>query len=254
MRRIETSKVYQFVLKRGFVCIIVLAGCGDANWAPLVSRETYIEMLQVFSDGEIVSDPTSRSTHYIVRKGDTLRGIAWRHALPYDDFVTWNRIVRPDLIKVGTTLRLAALTSENDSILAPKTEKVGQGSKASIKEVFWGWPSVPKQFARSELGSGRGITINGAIGTPVKAAASGVVVYGGNGLRGYGELLIIQHGANFLSAYGHNDRRLVSEGDFVTLGETIATMGKTESKEVKLYFEIRHRGKPVNVLNYLPGK
>jgi lipoprotein NlpD len=80
------------------------------------------------------------------------------------------------------------------------------------------------------------------------------VVYSGSGLRGYGELLIIQHARNFLSAYGHNQKLFVSEGDFVTLGEKIATMGRTESKEVNLYFEIRQKGKPVDIFNYLPEK
>jgi lipoprotein NlpD len=254
VRRTDPSKICQFSFTSCLVCIFLLEGCGNSNLAPLISRHTLVEELQVFSDGQIVSDPTSRSTHYVVRKGDTLHSIAWRYAIPYQDLVKWNKIASPDLINIGSKLRLTAHTRQNQPILSGNVKNGEQGNTASPKGVTWGWPSAHRRFSRSQLGSGRGLSIKGVIGESVKAAASGIVVYSGNGLRGYGELLIIQHNENFLSAYGHNHRRLVSEGDFVTLGGKIATMGKTESKDVKLYFEIRQRGKPVNALNYLPGK
>ena len=238
----------------GLAGICLLVSCEKSSLAPLGSRDTLLEPLQVFSNGKILSDPTSRSTHYVVRKGDTLHGIAWRHASQYDDLVEWNKIDSPDLIAIGSVLRLTSSVDRSKSITKVKRNVDGQINPKPYKELTWGWPSQHRRFTRSQLGSGRGLSFKGLQGETVKAAASGTVVYSGSGLRGYGELVIIQHAGNFLSAYGHNRKLFVTEGDFVRLGEKIATMGKTESKEVNLYFEIRQRGKPVNVLNYLIEK
>jgi len=238
----------------GLAGIFLLVSCQKSGLAPLVSRDTVPEPLKVFSNGQILSDPTRRSIRYVVRKGDTLHGIAWRHATQYEDLVKWNKIDSPDLIAIGSVLRLTSSVDQSKSITKVQANAGSRITTNSYKVLTWGWPSQHRRFQHSQLGSGRGLSFKGALGETVKAAASGTVVYSGSGLRGYGELLIIQHAKNFLSAYGHNQKLFVSEGDFVTLGQKIATMGRTESKEVNLYFEIRQKGKPVDVFNYLPGK
>jgi lipoprotein NlpD len=105
----------------------------------------------------------------------------------------------------------------------------------------------------SEAGN-KGLDFGGRVGDPVLAAGDGKVVYAGAGLRGYGELVIVKHNATFLSAYAHNRRILVKEGQQVTRGQKIAEMGNTDSDAVKLHFEIRKQGKPIDPLLYLPKR
>ncbi|HAB84770.1 MAG TPA: peptigoglycan-binding protein LysM, partial [Pseudomonas sp.] len=100
----------------------------------------------------------------------------------------------------------------------------------------------------------KGIDIAGELGQPVLAASDGTVVYAGSGLRGYGELVIIKHSDTYVSAYGHNRRLLVREGQQVKAGQSIAEMGSTGTDRVKLHFEIRRQGKPVDPLQYLPRR
>ncbi len=120
----------------------------------------------------------------------------------------------------------------------------------------WQWPAQGPIIARFQGATGlnKGVDIAGDLGQPVLAAASGQVVYAGTGLRGYGKLLIIKHNDTFLSAYAHNDRLLVGEGDQVKAGQRIADMGSSGTSRVKLHFEIRREGTPVDPLNYLPKR
>lgn len=122
-----------------------------------------------------------------------------------------------------------------------------------IKMAHWQWPAqgkVVKGFSL-EQGGNKGIDIAGHLGDPIKAVAPGKVVYSGCGLRGYGNLIIIKHSDNYLSAYAHNKKLLVREGDVVQAGKAIAKMGQTSNGDVLLHFEIRRNGKPVNPLLYL---
>jgi lipoprotein NlpD len=119
--------------------------------------------------------------------------------------------------------------------------------------VEWGMPTRGKVIAGYAAGSNRkGVDIAGSQGQPILASASGKVVYSGSGLRGYGKLIIIKHNATFLSAYAHNDRLLVKEGQSVRKGQKIAEMGSSDTDQVKLHFEIRRMGKPVDPAKYLP--
>ncbi len=119
--------------------------------------------------------------------------------------------------------------------------------------IRWRWP-VQGQILRTfqNNGKGKGIDIAGTLGKPIKAAAAGIVVYSGNGLKGYGNLIIIKHNEDFLSAYAHNRELRVKEGEQVQLGQEIALMGQTDAEQVKVHFEIRFKGKPVNPLKFLP--
>jgi len=120
-------------------------------------------------------------------------------------------------------------------------------------KVDWIWPAKGKVVTGfSEATSLKGIDIAGASGQAVAASAGGKVVYAGTGLRGYGKLIIIKHNGTFLSAYAHNKEILVKEGQQVTRGQKIAEMGNTDADQVKLHFEIRRQGKPVDPLRYLP--
>ena len=107
---------------------------------------------------------------------------------------------------------------------------------------------------QGDSGLNKGIDLGGKLGEPVLAAASGRVVYAGSGLSGYGKLLIIKHSEIFLSAYAHNNELLVKEGDFIKGGQRIADMGSSGTDRVKLHFEIRSEGSPVDPLNYLPKR
>lgn len=116
----------------------------------------------------------------------------------------------------------------------------------------WTWPARGKVLGAFGSGGGNGIQIGGTRGQAVVAAAPGIVVYSGSGLIGYGKLIIVKHNKNFLSAYAHNDSILVNEGDRVDLGQQIAQMGSTGTDRVKLHFEIRRDGKPIDPKRYLP--
>lgn len=118
----------------------------------------------------------------------------------------------------------------------------------------WHWPAEGALLGAFGEGGGKGIDIGGERLAPVVAAASGKVVYSGTGLRGYGKILIVKHADEFLSAYAHNQTLLVKEGDWVKSGQKIAEMGDTESDRVKLHFEVRQYGKPLDPLKYLPER
>jgi lipoprotein NlpD len=132
---------------------------------------------------------------------------------------------------------------------------VSTGGSRSVGGVAWHWPvtgALLKRFQRNDAIPG--IEIGGKAGDAVRAAADGVVVYSGNGLVGYGELVIIKHNDSFLSAYGHNRKRLVTEGQHVKAGQQIAEMGSTGASRDELEFQIRKDGNPVDPLDYLPSR
>ena len=140
-------------------------------------------------------------------------------------------------------------------VVQPAVPMPAPGAARSAGGITWQWPASGKViggFQAGGGGDGAGLNIAGNMGDPVRAAASGTVVYSGNGLIGYGELIIIKHNDTFLSAYGHNSKRLVKEGDRVSAGQEIALMGASGAPRVELHFEIRKDGKPVDPLGYLP--
>ncbi|MEO7053184.1 MAG: peptidoglycan DD-metalloendopeptidase family protein [Rhodanobacter sp.] len=148
----------------------------------------------------------------------------------------------------GMPLTLAPAT-------APTSPPPAAGVSRSVSGVSWRWPVDGTVIGRFNSGDAiPGIEIAGHAGDPVRAAADGVVVYSGNGLVGYGELVIIKHNDSFLSAYGHNRKRLVKEGERVTAGQQIAEMGSTGSARNELEFQIRKNGNPVDPLTYLPPR
>jgi lipoprotein NlpD len=145
---------------------------------------------------------------------------------------------------------------QNRSEYKTKQAELSPSNSAAPSTLKWQWPASGKLLAQfqADTGLNKGIDLGGKLGEPVIAAAAGQVVYSGSGLRGYGKLLIIKHNEIFLSAYAHNDKLLVQEGDLVKVGQRIADMGSTGAARVQLHFEIRSAGKPVNPLAYLPKR
>ena len=139
---------------------------------------------------------------------------------------------------------------------APAKASTDTGAASNVNGIAWRWPSAGKMLGGYVGGdqTKQGIDIAGNEGDPVRAAADGEVVYSGNGLIGYGELIIVKHNPAFLSAYGHNRKRLVQEGDRVKAGQTIAEMGASGASRDELHFEIRRNGKPSNPLDFLPRR
>jgi lipoprotein NlpD len=144
----------------------------------------------------------------------------------------------------------------------PKAEKVVSagvtaGSTVTANDdekLSWMWPSDGKIIATFDEGKNKGIDIAGKMGQQVMAAGSGKVMYAGSGIRGYGNLVIVKHSNSLLSAYAHNRTILVKEGQNVTKGQPIAEMGDSDADAVKLHFEIRQQGKPVDPAKFLPSR
>lgn len=207
---------------------------------------------------------------YTVRSGDTVYSIAFRHGLDWRNVARWNGIDGPGyLIRPGQVLQLhGASSSAATASTATRTEPRGtlaqrpatpvtpRPSAAATTGVSFRWPADGELIARfnDTRANGKGIAIAGRTGQPVLAAAAGRVVYTGSGLIGYGELIIVKHNNQLLSAYAHNHRILVQEGDEVSAGQRIATMGEGPGRRTMLHFEIRIDGLAVDPLQHLPPR
>ena len=208
-------------------------------------------------------------THHQVKAGETLYSIAFEYGRDPRDVARWNSIPRPYTIYPNQKLRIIPISDDKKKStehtkvkktrrtstkrLVHKEPKTHYVSNAKIK---WNWPTkgkVVSTFSIRDPGR-RGIDIVGTKGQAVNAAASGKVVYKGNGLRGYGNLIIIKHNDTYFSAYAHTENVVVKEDEKVKLGQRIADMGNTSSEITQLHFEIRRNGKPVNPLRSLPKR
>lgn len=154
--------------------------------------------------------------------------------------------------------RLNKLPVEAEKAPEKPVEKATESKPETVAvgpdELAWAWPTGAKVTAAYSEAGNKGLDFAGKAGDAVLAAGDGKVVYAGSGLRGYGELVIIKHNATYLSAYGHNRKILVKEGQMVTRGQKIAEMGNTDAETVKLHFEIRKQGKPVDPAQFLPKR
>ena len=153
------------------------------------------------------------------------------------------------------TAQGVAVTKAPEAAVASEPVAPGKADPvAGGEEIVWAWPANGKVVGTFSEGGNKGLDIAGKAGDAVLAAGDGKVIHRGSGLRGYGELVIIKHNATYLSAYAHNQRILVEEGQSVTKGQKIAEMGNTDADRVKLHFEIRKQGKPVDPLKHLPQR
>lgn len=275
----EVSSNYRVKSLKLFVILIallLLVSCASHSPAPVLDRSK--------------SSAYHPKTHVVI-PGDTLFSIAWRYGLKYEILAKHNRIYPPYVIRPSQVIRLdiagaggaivgkqqvgkrdtgvnpvAKASNKKPVSLLKNTHnrqenKTVKNANTTNKAQVWGapqwsWP-VKGPLLSSFQGSNalnKGIDLGGKLGEPVLAAAGGQVVYSGSGLRGYGKLLIVKHNETFLSAYAHNDRLLVKEGDFVKAGQRIADMGSSGTDRVKLHFEIRRDGTPVDPLKFLPRR
>lgn len=228
----------------GFMLVLLLAGCSFSQ-PPAPVREARQARHPV--------KPAAVPDWYRVRPGDNLYRIALDHGLEYRQLAEWNGLADASVIQVGSLLRLkppaARPASPARAAAAPAAPR---GDLPDDAPAQWTWPAQGKVITPFGTGA-NGIDIAGTRGSPVRAAAAGRVAYVGAGLRGYGNLIIIKHSQALLSAYAHNDRVMVSEGQGVKFGQVIAVMGDSDADRVKLHFEIREYGKPVDPMDYLPG-
>jgi lipoprotein NlpD len=213
-----------------------------------------------------VSTPRYGATA-VVRRGDTIYHIATSNGITALDLALWNGIAPPYTIYPGQRLRLypgaaSATRTTTPARTAPSSPKPATpatpppAATPANAPFAWRWPtegSLVESYAAGDP-TRQGIDIAGSAGQPVRAAADGVVVYSGSGLVGYGELVIVKHNDQWLSAYGHNRARLVNEGQLVKAGQQIAEMGRSGAARDMLHFEIRYNGKPVDPQAYLPKR
>ncbi|MEO1082354.1 MAG: peptidoglycan DD-metalloendopeptidase family protein [Pseudomonadota bacterium] len=228
---------------------------------------------------------------YTVLRGDTLYSIAFRYGLDFRRLAAANRIASPYTIYPGQTLQLreanpppvqarAPAPSIKSSSAPPVATRSGKTPaptptsaatpKAAAPEPkpglspstasptapvsTWLWPSGGRVIRGFDGNLHKGIDIGGARGAAVRATAGGRVVYAGSGIAGYGLLLILRHNDEYLSAYGHNDELLVNEGDTVRAGAVVARLGSSGTDSVKLHFEIRRSGRPIDPRSILPAR
>ena len=195
-----------------------------------------------------------------VKPGDTLYSLAKKNYMPAWKLAMLNDLKEPYALYPGQTLNLTtpAAGARPDSARGRETRPAYVKTpdiQATTGNVSWRWPvrgRIIGKFNRWK-NDAKGIDIAGKSGTTISAAAAGKVVYSGNSLINYGHLVIIKHSRDFLSAYAHNRRLLVSEGEMVEAGQKIAELGDAGAKTPFLHFEIRKKGKPVDPLDYLPS-
>ncbi len=232
--------------------------------------------------------------YYTIKPGETLIRIGLDHGQSYKDIARWSGVENANHIEVGQVLRVippvaaAAVVAPGavskpvtSSVVTPVTSSPAQAASAAVKpasaaplpasstpvavtsaavastsedEIAWIWPTNGAVLAGFDEVKNKGLDIGGVAGEPVLAAADGRVVYVGAGLRGYGNLIILKHNNIYLTAYAHNQTLLIKEDQSVRKGQKIAEMGSSDADRVKLHFEVRRQGKPVDPAKYLPAR
>ena len=229
--------------------------------------------------------------YYTVKPGDMLIRIAVDHGQSPKDVARWSNIDNPNRIEIGQVLRVAPpvpassvtgvvtrpvtagtvtpvtvvplpaaagadkpVAAASAAVPAASAPVAASSSIASDDDIKWIWPTQGAVLAGFDEAKNKGLDIGGAAGDPVLAAADGRVVYVGAGLRGYGNLIILKHNNMFLTAYAHNQTLLMKEDQSVRQGQKIAEMGSSDADRVKLHFEVRRQGKPVDPAKYLPPR
>lgn len=260
------------------IVAIFLTGCLNHSVYTSLDSPSASKSPKLNPNTEPESLSVANPEFYLVKPGDTLYSIAFRFGLDFKKLANANEIGTDYRIFEGQSLRLSEVeiktTSQNSAPQKPvkttsqitstsvtKVNSQKNDANAAVKNEnqtpvsSWLWPHSGKivRTFKAGVSTRKGIDISGRIGDSVHAATSGVVVYAGNGLPGYGNLIIIKHAGSLLSAYAFNDEILVKENDQVSSGQKIATMGK-QGDQPRLHFEIRRNGKPVNPLGFLPQR
>ncbi len=285
-RPASTRPVWQGVA--AMAVLLVAAGCSTtrvAGPAPVEDRggaPRAAPAVVVMPGAENAGKPG----YYTVKAGDTLFRIALDSGQNWRDIQAWNSLSNPNVLEVGQVLRVQPPSAVASSAPAspssgPSTSPVASAgvvprplesappvastspttpppapapASAGADEVTFIWPATGAVVTPFDEANNKGVSIAGKIGDPVVAAADGRVVYAGAGLRGYGNLIILKHNNTYLTAYAHNQALLVREDQAVRQGQKIAEMGSSDTDRVKLHFEVRRLGKPVDPIGYLPKR
>lgn len=257
----------------GLALTLLLGACSSTKVlspAPVVSRDV------------VPATTVVPAGFYRVQPGDTLLSIAARYGTDWRNLAQWNQLSDPNKLEIDQVLRVKPEPSavaqtpaqpaggaEGGVIVKPIAEGTPAQTQAGptkpmVREdaaspiaaapIKLVWPADGPLVSRFDGKNNKGIGIGGKLGAAVNAAADGRVVYAGAGLRGYGNLVIIKHDETYLTAYAHNQALLVKEDQAVKQGQRIAEMGNTEADQVKLHFEVRQLGKPVDPMQYLPAR
>jgi lipoprotein NlpD len=270
---------------------MVLSGCANKNRpAPVEDRSPNAARApaKMVASGDNAGKPG----YYSVKSGDTLIRIGMDNGQSWRDIARWNNIENPNLIETGQVLRVtppeetgvvvrpvsstnvvtspapantasAPAPASNTASVRPPASAANPSNASTPTNnlantdsaedtVSFQWPTRGNVLAGFDEVKNKGIDIAGKAGDPVLAAADGKVVYAGSGLRGYGNLVILKHNNTYLTAYAHNQSLLVKEDQAIKRGQKIAEMGNSDADQVKLHFEIRRQGKPVDPAKYLP--
>ena len=256
---------------------ILLGACAKSTLAPLVHRDEVKIPRPVVTQRDRAAREApaapGQDGYHTVASGDTLSLIAWRYQLDYKPLARWNNIGPPYTIYPGQRIRLQPVAGQTGGgaqpALAQKTAPAAKKPPAARKKppakpkarpaqaggrIAWSWPASGRLLALDSPIARQGLSISGQPEQPIKTAAAGEVIYSGSRLLGYGKLIIIKHSEVYLSAYAHNSKLLVNEGDKVGPGQTISRMGQDATGRYLLHFEIRRHGKPVDPRKYLPEK
>jgi lipoprotein NlpD len=241
---------------------------GKASPPPVIASTTQPEVAKPLAAAENAGKPG----YYTVQRGDNLTRIGLDHGQGWRDLARWNNIANPDVIEVGQVVRVTPPGSavenagvvvrpvaQNGPSVAQQTpvqttapaKPVPTTSPVSTEDMAFAWPANGNVIAGFDEAKNKGLDIGGKAGDAVMAAADGQVVYAGAGLRGYGNLVILKHNSTYLTAYAHNQKLLVKEDQKVHKGDKIAEMGNSDADRVKLHFEVRRQGKPVDPAKFL---
>ena len=271
---------------------MVLSGCANKNRpAPVEDRSP--NAARAPAKMVASADNAGKPGFYSVKSGDTLIRIGMDNGQSWRDIARWNNIENPNLIETGQVLRVtppeetgvvvrpvsstnvvtspapantasAPAPASNTASVRPPASAANPSNASTPTNnlantdsaedtVSFQWPTRGNVLAGFDEVKNKGIDIAGKAGDPVLAAADGKVVYAGSGLRGYGNLVILKHNNTYLTAYAHNQSLLVKEDQAIKRGQKIAEMGNSDADQVKLHFEIRRQGKPVDPAKYLPA-
>ena len=272
--------------------LVALGACSSQKPAPVVDRSGIPSAARPPAVAEKPATATREAKDgvYTVQRGDTLYSIAMDFGVDVRELARWNGLPDASVLRVGQALRVAPPAEATVATVtpitpggstevrplpapggpvaatplppgaatpAPATPESAPAAKpdaAPAPSSQWLWPSSGKVIDGFDAPRNKGIDIGGNEGEPVQAAADGEVVHVGSALRGYGNLVIIRHPGDYVTAYGHNRKILVSQGQQVKRGQQIAELGRTDSDRPKLHFEIRHQGKPLDPVKYLPPR
>ena len=247
-----TNVSSSFLIAILLASVVLIAGCSTPRTKPANVTDR--------SGGSVAYEPAPPG-YYRVKKGDTLARIALDHGQAPRDVAQWNTAANPgfnpNVIEVGDLVLVKAPASakpaaplEKKSVDAPASAEPAKPEVVAEPGIRLSSPAKGKMTSEFNE-TNKGIDIAGKVGEPILAASDGKVVYAGNSLRGYGNLVIVKHDNTYLTAYAHNSKLLVKEGDSVRKGQKIAEMGDTDTNSPKLHFELRVNGKPVNPTPYL---